>query len=72
MGKDAPLIIENTIIVIALLIAPEAIEEIFGFKYGFLALSKNVLCALKLFTLNDPGDVAAPGSLGGLGFGFWT
>ena len=43
-----------------------------GFKYGFLALSKNVLCALKLLTLNDPDDVAAQGNLGSLGFGFWT
>ena len=40
-----------------------------GFEYGFLALSKRVLCSLKLSTLNEPSVVAALGSLGNLGFG---
>ena len=35
-----------------------------------MAVSKKVLCAMKPFTLNDPGEVAVPGNLGSLGFSF--
>ena len=27
---------------------------------------------MKPFALKDPGEVAVPGNLGSLGFGFWT